>query len=92
MSSVILSIKGRQYVASEGQELLVDFHKEGEVDITVVGSFDSSLSSSKVTCSIVERCVKGDKVIAFKKRRRKHHQKKIGHRQKMTKIKIDSVS
>ena len=35
---------------------------------------------------------KSDKVIVFKKKRRKGYQKKNGHRQSFTKIKIDSIS
>jgi len=34
---------------------------------------------------------KGDKVIIFKKKRRKGYRKKNGHRQSFTKIKIDSI-
>jgi large subunit ribosomal protein L21 len=33
----------------------------------------------------------GDKVIVFKKKRRKGYRKKNGHRQQFTKIKIDSI-
>jgi large subunit ribosomal protein L21 len=35
---------------------------------------------------------KGDKVIVFKKKRRKGYRKKNGHRQSFTKIKIDSIN
>jgi large subunit ribosomal protein L21 len=35
--------------------------------------------------------VKGDKVIVFKKKRRKGYQKRNGHRQQFTKVQIDSI-
>ena len=36
--------------------------------------------------------LKGDKVIVFKKKRRKGYQKSNGHRQQFTEIKIDSIT
>jgi large subunit ribosomal protein L21 len=36
--------------------------------------------------------LKGDKVIVFKKKRRKGYRKLNGHRQSFTKIKIDSIN
>jgi len=35
--------------------------------------------------------VRGDKVIIFKKKRRKGYQKSTGHRQDLTKIQIESI-
>jgi large subunit ribosomal protein L21 len=36
--------------------------------------------------------VKGDKVIAYKYRRRKGYHRTVGHRQKLTKVKITGFS
>ena len=49
-----------------------------------------SLSGAKVSATILEH-VKGDKVIVFKKKRRKGYRVKNGHRQQFTKIMIDSI-
>ncbi|MEL6942146.1 MAG: 50S ribosomal protein L21, partial [Bacteroidota bacterium] len=35
---------------------------------------------------------KGDKVIVFKKKRRKGYRKKNGHRQRFTKIRVDGIT
>jgi large subunit ribosomal protein L21 len=35
--------------------------------------------------------LKGEKVIVFKKKRRKSYQKQNGHRQALTKIQIDEI-
>ena len=43
-----------------------------------------------VVAKIVEH-VKGDKVIVFKKKRRKGYQKSNGHRQQFTKIEVASI-
>jgi len=50
-----------------------------------------SISGAKVTATVVEH-LKGDKVIVFKKKRRKGYKVKNGHRQYLSKIKIDSIA
>ena len=45
---------------------------------------------AKVQATVLDH-VKGDKVIVFKKKRRKGYRVKNGHRQQYTKIKIDSI-
>lgn len=99
----IVDIAGQQMKVTEGQEvfvhrlkaekgdqvsfdqvLLVD--QDGEVNI---GS--PVISSAGVTASVVDH-VKGDKVLVFKKKRRKGYKVKNGHRQQFTKIKIESIN
>ncbi len=48
------------------------------------------LSGVKVSAKILGH-VKGDKVIVFKKKRRKGYRKKNGHRQEYTQIQIDGI-
>jgi large subunit ribosomal protein L21 len=45
----------------------------------------------KVNAEIIDE-IKGDKVIAFKMKRRKGFRKKIGHRKLYTKIRIESIA
>lgn len=49
-----------------------------------------TVKGSKVTGKILEH-VKGDKVIVFKKKRRKGYKKKQGHRQDYTKVLIEDI-
>ncbi len=49
------------------------------------------VEGASVSAEIVEQG-KGEKVIAFKKRRRKDSRRKVGHRQSFTKIKITEIS
>jgi large subunit ribosomal protein L21 len=51
----------------------------------------SYLKSAKVSAKIVSH-LKGDKVIIFKKKRRKGYKKKNGHRQQFTKIEITGIT
>ncbi len=48
------------------------------------------VSGAKVTAKVLSH-VKGDKVIVFKKKRRKTFRKKNGHRQYFTQIQIESI-
>ncbi|MFN3403474.1 MAG: 50S ribosomal protein L21 [Cytophagaceae bacterium] len=50
-----------------------------------------AVKGAKVTGKILSH-VKGDKVIVFKKKRRKGYQKSNGHRQALTKILIEKIS
>ena len=64
--------------------LLAD--KDGEV---LVGA--PTVEGAKVVCEVAESLVKGDKVIVFKKKRRKGYRRKNGHRQYFSKVVIKQV-
>ena len=49
------------------------------------------IDTAKVTATVVEN-YRGEKIVAFKKKRRKGYRKKIGHRQGLTKLKIETIS
>ena len=49
-----------------------------------------SLEGAQVTSTVLEH-VRGVKVTNFKKKRRKGYARKVGHRQELTLIKIDSI-
>jgi large subunit ribosomal protein L21 len=66
-----------------GQQIKVDNDGAVKVGTPVV-------EGAKVTASVVEH-VRGEKVLVFKKKRRKGYQKMNGHRQYLTKIQIEEV-
>ena len=75
--------------ASEGDSL--DFDKVLLVDNdgkVTVGT--PTVDGAKVTAKVLEH-VKGDKVLVFKKKRRKGYQKLNGHRQQFTQIQIENI-
>lgn len=49
-----------------------------------------AIDGANITAEVVEH-VKGDKVIVFKKKRRKGYQKQNGHRQHFTAIKVTGI-
>jgi len=98
----IIDIAGQQFRAEEGAELLVHRleGKEGDkVKLTEVlflekdGKYSVGAPTIKATVNVtILDQLKGDKVIAFKKKRRKGYKLKHGHRDFLTKIKIDKIS
>lgn len=98
----IVSIAGQQFKVEEGQELFVHQLEATEGDslsfdqvhlIDQDGSVNVGkpvISSASVNATVLGH-QKGDKVIVFKKKRRKGYRVKNGHRQRFTKIKIDSI-
>jgi len=99
----IVEIAGQQFKVEKGQEIFV--HRlEGEEGAKL--DFDRVLliedgkkikigtpnvEGAKVSTKILSH-LKGDKVIVFKKKRRKGYKVKNGHRQFLTKISIESIT
>jgi large subunit ribosomal protein L21 len=98
----IVKIAGQQFKVQEGQDLYVPHiaGKSGDkIEFSDVSLMDNegklSLGADVkaiVKAEIVDELVKGDKVIAFKMKRRKGFRKKHGHRTQYTKIKIESIA
>jgi len=73
-----------------GQDIVFDqVLAVGEGDGLKVGA--PTVDGAKVTGTVKE-ATRGDKVIAFKKRRRKDSKKKIGHRQDLLVVEITAVT
>jgi large subunit ribosomal protein L21 len=95
----VIKVAGQQFTVEKDQTLYVP-HIEGnagdKIDLEVLmADADGKLTAgpdvkAKVKAEIVDH-VKGDKVIAFKHKRRKGFRKKIGHRTLYTQIKINSI-
>ncbi len=96
----VIKIAGQQFKVEKDQTLYVP-HLEGktgdkvELEVLLVDK-DGKLSvgssvKTKVKAEILEQ-VKGDKVIAYKQKRRKGFRKKKGHRTVYTKIKVTGLS
>ena len=98
----IVTIAGQQFKVEEGQKLFVHRLEASAGDKV---SFDEVLLidkggdvrigtpmlKAKVKATVLDH-VKGDKVIVFKKKRRKGFKVKNGHRQAFTKIQIESIA
>ena len=98
----IVEIAGLQYKVEQDQKLFVNRlkgDKGGKVSfdkvlLTVNGSTTigaPAVSGITVDAEILDH-VKADKVIFFKKKRRKGYEKKNGHRQSLTQIQITGIT
>jgi large subunit ribosomal protein L21 len=96
----VVKIAGKQFKVEKNQTLYVP--KVGgnagdKVEFSDViladnnGNLTFSNVSVKVQAEILDQ-VKGDKVIAYKQKRRKGFRKKLGHRTHYTKIKISDIA
>ncbi|MBR6423589.1 MAG: 50S ribosomal protein L21 [Bacteroidales bacterium] len=99
----IVDIAGQQFKVEAGKQIFVN-RQAAEVGEAL--SFDKVLlldnegvvkvgapyiDGAAVKATVVEHC-KADKVIIFKKKRRKGYQKKNGHRQYLTKLQIEGIA
>ncbi|MEO7167365.1 MAG: 50S ribosomal protein L21 [Spartobacteria bacterium] len=103
MAYAIIKTGGRQYRVAEGDTIDVDLlegeagHKMkfGEVLLHADGDKMTQgsplVSGASVSGEVVEQR-KDKKVIAFKYRRRKGYHRTVGHRRKLTRIKITGIS
>lgn len=98
----IVDIQGQQFKVSKNQHVYVHrlSAEEGTtitLDKVLLVSDDKSVkvgapyvSGTTISAKVVSH-LKGDKVLVFKKKRRKGYQKMNGHRQSFTKITIESI-
>ena len=99
----IVNIAGKQFKVTKDQfvyapKLAGDAGASVEFDQVLLAEAGGTVSvgapllaGAKVSGKILDH-VKGDKVIIFKKKRRKGYKKKNGHRQDFTKVMIESIT
>jgi large subunit ribosomal protein L21 len=100
----IVEIKGKQFKVQEDDKLYIPHLSDAEADDTVtfdrvllVGNDDDihvgtpTVDGATITATVLDH-VKADKVLVFKKKRRKRYKVKRGHRQRYTQIQVDSLT
>ena len=99
----VIKTGGKQYKVAAGEKLKVeqipaDIGSEITLDqVLAVGAGDTMkfgaplVQGAKVLATVVAHC-RHDKVKIFKMRRRKHYQKRQGHRQNYTELQIVSIN
>ena len=102
MAYAIIKTGGRQFRVAEGDTLDVDVLDVepgktatfGDVllfsDGKDVSHGNPLVSGAKVTAEVLEQR-KDKKVVAFKYRRRKGYHRTVGHRRKLTRVKIKAI-
>ncbi|MDR1499023.1 MAG: 50S ribosomal protein L21 [Rickettsiales bacterium] len=100
---VVLETGGKQYGVSEGNTIKVEKLGANEGDTVTLSDVlflqkddgeilvgKPSLGNVKVE-AVVMRNYRDDKILVFKKRRRKNSRRKNGHRQSKTELKISGI-
>ena len=99
----VIKTGGKQYRVVAGEKLKVeqipaDVGTEITLDqVLMVGEGESVkigaplITGAKVTAKVISHG-RGPKIKIFKMRRRKHYQKRQGHRQNYTELRIDTIA
>jgi len=99
----IVKIGGHQYKVAEDQTVFVNRLSSENDKVTIedvllvkddkgkVKIGKPTVKGAKVEASVVDH-IKADKVIVFKKKRRKGYRVKNGHRQAITQLKIEKIA
>ena len=103
MSYAIIRSGGKQFRVAEGETVRVpsidaEAGETVELEALVIGGGEGgetrvgtpAIDGARVTGTVVEHG-RGDKIIVFKKKRRKQYKRTRGHRQDFTAVKIDSI-
>lgn len=98
----IVEIAGQQFKVEKGKKMFVhrlDQEQGAELEFDKVLLVDNDgkikvgtpvVKSAKVTAKVLDH-VQGDKVVVFKKKRRKGYRVKNGHRQQFSQIEITEI-
>ncbi|MDD2476528.1 MAG: 50S ribosomal protein L21 [Dysgonamonadaceae bacterium] len=99
---VIVDIQGQQFKVEKDQKLFVHRINADEGDevefakVLLIGNDDDitigspTIDGAKVVVEVLSH-VKGDKVLVFKKKRRKGYQKLNGHRQQFSQVLVKDI-
>ena len=99
----IVEIHGKQFKVREQDTLYVPYMKDKQADdsvtfdrVLLLGGDDirvgaPTVEGASVTAKVLGH-VKADKVLVFKKKRRKRYKVTRGHRQRYTQVQIDALS
>ncbi len=103
MKYAIVEDGGKQYKAVEGSTIDVDHFaseigEQLDLERVLLISDDGGVTvgtplvqGAKIQATVVEQ-IKGDKIVVFKYKPKKRYRVKSGHRQKYTRLKIDSIA
>ena len=99
-----IKTQGKQFVVAEGDVLIVDRYPQAEKGSTVeindvlsVGEGAEikigtpTVAGASVTAEVLEN-KRGKKIVIFKKTKRKGYDRRTGHRQDLTVLKIKTIS
>jgi large subunit ribosomal protein L21 len=91
MSHAVIRAGGKQFLVEEGQTIRVpsieaDAGSSIDLEVLLIAGADGD----KISATVVNHG-RDQKIVVFKKKRRKQYKRTRGHRQNYTTLKIDSI-
>jgi large subunit ribosomal protein L21 len=90
MSHAVIKAAGKQFLVEEGQTIRVPSIQADAGSSVELEALLSTGAENKISATVVAHG-KDQKIVVFKKKRRKQYKRTRGHRQGFTTLKIDSI-
>ena len=98
----VIETGGKQYKVQQGDVLdieLLDTSEGVALEFNALAISDGkdltigtpTVEGAMVSAVVIDDHLRGKKIFSFKKKRRKGYRRKIGHRQELTKIKVEEI-
>lgn len=99
----VIETGGKQYRVQQGDVLdveLLDAETNESLEFEALAVSDGEelkigapvVDGARVVVSVVDEHLRGKKIYSFKKKRRKGYRRKIGHRQELTRLKVEEIT
>jgi large subunit ribosomal protein L21 len=92
----VIQTGGKQYLVSEGDVIAVEKLSEPKQTLTplmvTADGKAQSAAKAKVSASVLDEEIKGEKLVVFKMKAKKGSRKKTGHRQTFSQLRIDKIT
>jgi len=96
----VISLNGRQYKVSEGEEILVDLITGSKAEANTLLLVDGDkvsvgkpeLKDAKIKFKVVSALEKGEKVEIVKYRAKSRYRRKMGFRPQVTRLLVEKIS
>jgi large subunit ribosomal protein L21 len=91
MAHAVIKSGGKQFLVEEGQTLRVpSLTADAGSSVELEALLTTATEASKISATVVDHG-RDQKIVVFKKKRRKQYKRTRGHRQGYTTLKIDSI-
>jgi len=90
MSHAVIKAGGKQFLVEEGQTIRVPSLEADAGSSIELEALLISADGGKISATVVDHG-RDQKIVVFKKKRRKQYKRTRGHRQGYTTLKIDSI-
>lgn len=90
MSHAVIRAGGKQFLVEEGQTIRVPSLEADAGSSIELETLLTTAETGKISATVVDHG-RDQKIVVFKKKRRKQYKRTRGHRQGYTTLKIDSI-